>query len=224
MWCGGSRVVFVFHHLRCSSLLVFLAAVWIHRHMNRQWMCRCFFVRGGWLHQPRPRRTWKGRKMVHVLHHKELIGTRWTERVVSRSNILSKKDHVKLSKAYLTSLHRDNPDHTAQSCCLLNPLPCGYADEGGKARALIGQAVGSSVSSSKWRHVRPVRLQLGPDCFPEAPEASPCLSAHRSGRRVPPPRCPDLSWHETGLFSYWGSRRHGMWHAGRRVCTQTRTT
>ncbi|TNN64857.1 hypothetical protein EYF80_024948 [Liparis tanakae] len=43
---------------------------------------------------------------------------------------------MKLSKAHLTSLHRDSPDHSAQSCCLLNPLPCGYADEGGKARLL----------------------------------------------------------------------------------------
>jgi len=160
--------------------------------------------------------------MVHVLHHKELIGTRWTERVVSRSNILLKKDHVKLSKAYLTSLHRDNPDHTAQSCCLLNPLPCGYADEGGKARALIGQAVGSSVSSSKWRHVRPVRLQLGPDCFPEAPEASPCLSAHRSGRRVPPPTVsgPQLAW--DGPFLVLGLTQ--AWNVARRpACVHTDT-
>lgn len=69
--------------------------------------------------------------------------------------------------------------------------------------AVIGQAAGSSVSSSKWRHVRPVGLQLGPDCFPEALEASPCLSAHRGGRRVHPTVSgPDLSWHEKGPFSY----------------------
>lgn len=49
-----------------------------------------------------------------------------------------------------------------------------------------------------------MRLQLGPDGFPEALEASPCLSAHRGGRRVHPTVSgPDLSWHEKNpFFSY----------------------
>lgn len=87
----------------------------------------------------------------------------------------------------------------------------------GPTAALIGQEAGSSVSSSKWRHVRPVSLQLGPDCFPEALEASPCLWAHHGGRMVHPTVSgPDLSWHETGPFSYWA-------HAGEewRVHAQT---
>ncbi|KAM7371936.1 hypothetical protein PAMP_009136 [Pampus punctatissimus] len=60
--------------------------------------------------------------------------------------------------------------------CLVNCLLCGYADEGerpGPTAVLIGQAAGSSISFSKWRHVRPVRLQLSPDCFPEALEGLP---------------------------------------------------
>lgn len=87
----------------------------------------------------------------------------------------------------------------------------------GPTAALIGQAVGSSVSSSKWRHVRPVRFQLGPDCFPEALEASPCLSAHRGGRRVHPTVSgPDLSWHEEGPFSYGLMQAKNATH--RRAC------
>lgn len=72
----------------------------------------------------------------------------------------------------------------------------------GPTAALIGQAVGSSVSFSKWRHVRPVRLQLGPDCFPEALEASPYLSAHRGGWRSAPysvQTWPQPAWEEPFL-------------------------
>lgn len=112
---------------------------------------------------------------------------------------------------YLTSLHLNTPDHTTQSCCHVRPawwvqfsvVMLMKWERPGPTAALIGQAAGSTISSSKWRHVRPVRLQLGPDCFPEALEASPYLSAHHGGWRVHPTVLgPDLSWYETNHFSY----------------------
>lgn len=65
-------------------------------------------------------------------------------------------------------------------------LCAGDGERPGPAAALTGPAAESSVCSSKWRHVRPVRLQLGPGRFPEAAEASPCLSAHRGERQGAP--------------------------------------
>lgn len=89
----------------------------------------------------------------------------------------------------------------------------------GPAAAFIGQEAGFSVSSSKWRHVRGVRLQLGPDYFPEALESSPCISAHRGRRRVHPTVSgPDLSWHEKVLSVFCLILRA---HAGKECYTQT---
>lgn len=104
--------------------------------------------------------------------------------------------------------------------CLENSPLCGYADEGGKGlgptAALIGQAAGSSVSSTKWRHVRPVRLQLGPDCFPEALEAASSLPLGPPWREKGAPHgvwtWPQLAWE--GLFLVWA-------HAGKECYTQT---
>lgn len=92
--------------------------------------------------------------------------------------------------------------------------------------ALIGQAAGSSVSSSKWRHVRPVGLQLGPDCFPEVPEASPPASQPTAVGEGCTPRCPDLTsaGMRRALFLYGAHAGERMLHTDRRAdvnATQT---
>lgn len=136
---------------------------------------------------------------------------------LSRTNISFKiKCHSPVQPTW------NGPDHSTQSFCqvrsalwvLLSVVMLMRGERPELTAALIGQALGSSVSFSKWRHVRPVRLQLGPDCFPEALEASPCPSAHRSERRVHPTMSgPDLSWHEEVRFLVWD-------HAGEECYTQ----
>lgn len=57
------------------------------------------------------------------------------------------------------------------------------------------QWAGQQDPPPKWRHVRPVRLQLGPDCFPEAlqPPPLPPPPPAYLGEGSTPPQCPDLT-------------------------------
>lgn len=163
------------------------------------------------LHPSQKELRQNNRRRLRAEFRKDILGANcnetfiWTKHTIERGMVqyLDLVAHKHTRPRYSVML----------SCqaCVVSSLHCGYADEvgPGPTAALIGQAVGSTVSSSKWRHVRPVRLQLGPGCFPEALEASPCLSAHRGGWTVHPTVSgPDLSCYETNLYLLWA-------HAGK---------
>lgn len=208
MCCGGEAAgTFCFSP---SSLLIFLSAAQICKlflyvfllvRFLSAWQRQCDILLEGEVSSFMSQNEFTGNnRRVLALYRKEILGTNCTERSNKKKNT-----------QYLTSPRWNTADHITQPCCHVRPAGefssvwlCWWRGRGlVSAAALIGQAEPSSVSSSKWRHVKPVRLQLGPDCFPEALEASPCLLAHRGGSREHPTVSgADLSWHERSPFSY----------------------